>query len=186
MNTIVRRIARLAVLPLALVLLATACQPPKGTVDSVDVERYAGTWYEIASIKQFFSVGLVNTTAEYTVQDDGSIRVVNSGRYLAANGPVSRIEGKAIALDPSNARLNVSFAGDPSTEGKGNYWIVDLDPDYQWAIVTDFTGLSGFLLTRSRTVSDDFYQELLNRASVKGVKGRITPTRQPAADTVTV
>ncbi len=63
---------------------------------------------------------------------------------------------------------------------------IDLDPDYQWAIVTDFTGLSGFLLTRTRTVSDDFYQELLNRASVKGVKGRITPTRQPAADTVTV
>lgn len=179
MNTIVRRIARLAVLPLALVLLATACQPPKGTVDSVDVERYAGTWYEIASIKQFFSVGLVNTTAEYTVQDDGSIRVVNSGRYLAANGPASRIEGKAIALDPSNARLNVSFAGDPSTEGKGNYWIVDLDPDYQWAIVSDSDGMTAFLLTRTPQVSDELRAELLRRAETKGLAvDRITPTRQ--------
>ncbi|MDY6999996.1 MAG: lipocalin family protein, partial [Actinomycetota bacterium] len=63
----------------------------------------------------------------------------------------------------------------------GNYWIVDLDPDYEWAIVSDPTGFSGFLLSRTRTVSDDQYRELLDRASVKGVRGWITPTRQPAA-----
>ena len=77
------------------------------------------------------------------------------------------------------------FFGAPAATPPGNYWIVDLDPDYQWAVVTDSTGRSGFLLTRDRVVSADFYQELLDRASVNGVKGRITPTRQPAAGQVT-
>lgn len=77
------------------------------------------------------------------------------------------------------------FFGPASANPPGNYWIVDLDPDYQWAVVSDRTGLSGFLLSRTRTVSDALYQELLDRASVKGVKGRITPTRQPAAGTTT-
>ena len=153
----------------------------------VDLDRYLGTWYEVGSVKQFFSIGLVNTTAQYSLNPDGSIRVENSGNYFVNNGPESRIVGAALPVEGSENKLNVAFFfGNPSTNPPGNYWIVDLDPDYQWAIVTDFTGLSGFLLTRIRTVSDDFYQELLNRASVKGVKGRITPTRQPAADTVTV
>ena len=153
----------------------------------VDLDRYLGTWYEVGSVKQFFSIGLVNTTAQYSLNPDGSIRVENSGNYFVNNGPESRIVGAALPVEGSENKLNVAFFfGNPSTNPPGNYWIVDLDPDYQWAIVTDFTGLSGFLLTRTRTVSDDFYQELLNRASVKGVKGRITPTRQPAADTVTV
>lgn len=153
----------------------------------VDLNRYLGTWYEVGSVKQFFSIGLVNTTAQYSLNPDGSIRVENSGNYFVNNGPESRIVGAALPVEGSENKLNVAFFfGSPSTNPPGNYWIVDLDPDYQWAIVTDFTGLSGFLLTRTRTVSDDFYQELLNRASVKGVKGRITPTRQPAADTVTV
>ena len=163
----------------AAVVLAT---PPV-----VDLDRYLGTWYEVGSVKQFFSIGLVNTTAQYSLNPDGSIRVENSGNYFVNNGPESRIVGAALPVEGSQNKLNVAFFfGSPSTNPPGNYWIVDLDPDYQWAIVTDFTGLSGFLLTRTRTVSDDFYQELLNRASVKGVKGRITPTRQPAADTVTV
>lgn len=153
----------------------------------VDLDRYLGTWYEVGSVKQFFSIGLVNTTAQYSLNPDGSIRVENSGNYFVNNGPESRIVGAALPVEGSENKLNVAFFfGNPSTNPPGNYWIVDLDPDYQWAIVTDFTGLSGFLLTRTRTVSDDFYQELLNRASVKGVKGRITPTRQPAADTVTI
>ncbi|MET0318721.1 MAG: lipocalin family protein, partial [Rhodococcus fascians] len=58
---------------------------------------------------------------------------------------------------------------------------VDLAPDYGWAIVSDPTGNTGFLLSRTRTVSDELYQELLNRASVRGVKGWITVTPQPAA-----
>lgn len=152
----------------------------------VDIAEYLGTWYEVGSVKQFFSIGLVNTKAVYSPNPDGSIKVVNSGNYFFNNGPKSSITGSALPVNAENNRLNVTFFGPASDRPPGNYWIVDLDPDYQWAIVSDSTGLSGFLLTRSPTVSDDFYQELLDRASVKGVRGWITRTRQPAAEQSTI
>ncbi|MDY6999577.1 MAG: lipocalin family protein, partial [Actinomycetota bacterium] len=123
----------------------------------VDVDRYLGTWYEVGSVKQFFSIGLVNTTAEYSLNPDDSIRVVNSGNYFFNNGPLSRIVGAALPVNADNNKLNVSFFGPVSANPPGNYWIVDLDPDYEWAIVSDPTGFSGFLLSRTRTVSDDQY-----------------------------
>lgn len=150
---------------------------------SVDLPRYLGTWYEVGSVKQFFSLGLVNTTAVYSLNPDGSIRVQNSGNYFVDNGPRSSIVGAALPVDPAGNKLNVRFFGPASARPPGNYWIVDLDPDYRWAVVTDPTGRSGFLLSRTRTVSDDLYRELLDRASVAGVVGRITPTRQPADQT---
>ncbi|BDX34199.1 hypothetical protein TUM20985_47460 [Mycobacterium antarcticum] len=147
----------------------------------VDVEKYLGTWYEVGSVRQFFSIGLVNTTAVYTDNGDGTIGVENSGNYFFNNGPESRIFGTAVPLNADNNRLNVTFFGPPSASEPGNYWIVDLAPDYSWAVVSDANGLTGFLLSRTRTVPDALYQELLGRASVKGVKRWIFPTRQPAA-----
>lgn len=149
---------------------------------AVDLNRYLGTWYEVGSVKQFFSLGLVNTTAVYSLNPDGSVRVENSGNYFVNNGPQSRIVGVALPVDATNNKLNVTFFGPASDNPPGNYWIVDLDPDYQWAIVSDPTGFSGFLLSRSQVVSDELYQELLNRASVQGIWGWITRTRQPAAE----
>ncbi|MEH3139294.1 MAG: lipocalin family protein [Mycobacterium kyogaense] len=150
---------------------------------SVDVDSYLGTWYEVGSVKQFFSIGLVNTKAVYGRNPDGSISVANSGNYFVDNGPESTIQGTALPVDDTNSKLKVTFFGKPNANPPGNYWIVDLDPDYQWAIVTNPTGLSGFLLSRTPVVSEDFYRELLARASVYGVKARITPTRQPGAVT---
>ena len=175
-----RSLRVLLLAPFALVLLAcTAIPPATSTVPSVDVERYLGTWYEVGSVKQFFSIGLVNSTAQYSLNPDGSIRVENSGNYFTADGPESRIVGSAVPVDDTNARLNVSFTGPAAADPPGNYWIVDLDPDYQWAIVSDPSGYSGFFLSRTRTVSPDLYQELLDRAAAKGVQvGSITPTEQ--------
>jgi lipocalin len=171
-------------LALAIVVaVAAACSPmvpPRTTtVEFVDVERYLGTWYEVGSVKQFFSVGLVNTKAEYSLRSDGNIRVENSGRYFTADGLKSRIVGSAVPVDSSNARLNVSFSGSNSATPPGNYWIVDLDPDYQWSIVSDPTGSSGFILTRARTISDELYAELVQRAAAAGVNvGNLTRTPQ--------
>ena len=177
----VRRAVALVTLPVVLVIGATACQPTKpSTVPYVDPARYAGTWYEIASVKQFFSIGLVGTTATYTVRGDGTIGVTNAGRYFTKDGVASTITGAAVPVDATNARLNVSFAGAPSAEGQGNYWIVDLDPNYRWAIVSDPTGQSGYLLTRTKTVSDQVRAELYARAKAKGVNtANMTVTPQP-------
>jgi lipocalin len=169
----------LAVVPILLVAACAPMPPRTSTVESVDLARYAGTWYEVGSVKQFFSLGLTNISAEYTPQPDGSIKVVNRGEYFFPGGPESRIEGAAIPVDDSGARLNVTFFGAPSADGPGNYWVVDLDPEYRWAIVSDPTGVSGFLLSRTRTVSPELYQELLDRAAAKGVAvENITPTTQ--------
>lgn len=166
-------------------LFAVACAPAPAprttTVESVDVERYLGTWYEVASVKQFFSIGLVGSKAEYSLNPDGSIRVFNSGNYFTFNGPPSKIVGSAIPVDSSNARLNVAFFGSNSNKGLGNYWIVDLDPDYQWAIVSDPTGESCFLLSRTRSITPELRADLLARAKAKGVKtANVTVTPQPA------
>ncbi len=154
-------------------LVAAACAPMgpvrTSTVESVEVERYLGTWYEQGSVKQFFSVGLVNTTANYSLRADGNIRVENRGEYFFDGGPQSRIVGSATPVDDTNARLNVSFTGSTSASPPGNYWIVDLDPDYRWAIVSDQTGSSGFILTRDQAVSDEFYDELVDRAAAANV-----------------
>ncbi|MEU0495232.1 lipocalin family protein [Mycobacterium sp. NPDC006124] len=152
-----------------------------GAAPVVDLNRYLGTWYEVGSVKQFFSLGLVNTTAVYTANTDGSIGVENSGNYFFDNGPQSRIFGTALPVSAAEGKLNVTFFGPPSATPPGNYWIVDRAPDYSWAIVSDPTGNTGFLLSRTRTVSYQLYQQLLDRASVKGVKGWITVTPQPAA-----
>ncbi len=172
-------VALVALVATVAVACAPMTPPRTSTVDQVDVERYLGTWYEVGSIKQFFSIGLVNTKAEYSLRSDGLIRVENSGRYFAPFGPESRIVGSAAPVDESNARLNVSFAGTATPTPPGNYWIVDLDDDYQWAIVSDPTGQSGFLLTRERSVSDELYAELVQRARDAGVNtGNLTRTPQ--------
>lgn len=171
---------------LAAVAFASACAPTgpvrTTTVASVDIGRYLGTWYELASVKQFFSIGLVGSKANYSLNPDGSVLVVNSGNYFTFDGPPSTAVGSAIPVDASNARLNVSFFGTNSGEGLGNYWIVDLDPNYQWSIVSDPSGESCFILSRTPTVSEALRAELLSRAAARGVNiSNVTETPQPSS-----
>ena len=146
----------------------------------VDVNKYAGTWFEQGSVKQFFAIGLVNTKAVYTPQPDGTIKVENSGNYFGPNGPQSNITGSAVPVNsPTNTRLEVGFFfATPNSKEPGNYWILDYDPGYKWVIVSDSTYSSGYILTRDQTIPAAEYQALLDRAKQLGVKGRITPTQQ--------
>lgn len=160
---------------------AAAASAPVPVVPSsvpVDPAQYAGTYYEQGSVKQFFSIGLVNTKAVYTARPDGTLGVQNSGNYFFKRGLKSSITGAAVPVNATNTALNVGFGGTPSANPPGNYLIVDRAPDYSWAIVTDPSGRSGFILTRSQTIDPQTYQELVAKARALGVKGRITPTRQ--------
>jgi lipocalin len=181
----VRRKLTMAALALTVAVTAAACTampvtPVTSTVPSVDINRYIGTWYEVASVKQFFSVGLVNTKAVYSLLPNGAgVLVNNSGNYFTADGLPSEIFGTAVPVDSSNARLNVSFTGSNGSEGLGNYWIVDLDADYQWAIVSDPTGNSCFILSRTKFITPELKADLLARAAAKGVNiGNVTDTPQ--------
>ena len=90
----VRRKLTMAALALTVAVTAAACTampvtPVTSTVPSVDINRYLGTWYEVASVKQFFSVGLVNTKAIYSpLPNGGGVVVNNSGNYFTNDGPV--------------------------------------------------------------------------------------------------
>jgi lipocalin len=148
----------------------------------VDPAEFAGTYYEQGSVKQFFSFGLVNTKAQYTLNPDGTIRVQNSGNYFFNRGPRSSIVGSAVSVNATNTALNVGFSpfSPPSATPPGNYTILANAPDYSWVIVSDPSGRSGYILTRSKTITPSEYQQLLDQARSLGVQGRITPTKQYA------
>lgn len=148
----------------------------------VDVTEYANgqPWYEQGSVKLPFAWGLVNTTAVYTLNPDGTVKVQNSGNYFGPNGPATQITGTAVSVNPAfNTRLDVGFFGStPSGTEPGNYWILDYEPNYQWVIVSDPTSFSGYILTRSKTITEAQYDSLVTRARQLGVWGPITRTQQ--------
>lgn len=152
--------------------------PAVPSSDPVDPAQFAGTYYEQGSVKQFFSIGLVNTKATYSVNPDGTIKVQNSGNYFFNRGPKSSITGSAVPVNETNTALNVGFGGTPSANPPGNYTILAKAPDYSWIIVSDPSGQSGYILTREKNISPQQYQELLTQARALGVRGNITPTTQ--------
>jgi apolipoprotein D and lipocalin family protein len=131
--------------------------PPLQTVDFVDLERYLGTWYEIASIPQSFQEGCENSKAQYSQMRSGKIRVVNT---CTIDGRIKRARGKAWVVDKeTNAKLKVQFFW----PFKGDYWIIDLDKDYQFAVVGAPNRDYLWILSRSKTMSNDLYNKIMNR-----------------------
>jgi lipocalin len=125
----------------------------------------------------------VNTTATYSLNENGSIKVENSGNYFFNDGPQSSIIGSAVPVNADNTRLQVGFfffqpnPDEPAAE-PGNYWILDYAPDYSWALVGDPNGTSGYILTREKIITDDEYNDLLARAYQLGVNRPIIRTQQ--------
>jgi apolipoprotein D and lipocalin family protein len=156
-----------SVMSLAGVLMAlSGCMsygPAPQTVAQVEVPKYMGLWHEIASNPQFFNEDLVSVTAEYTLRDDGKVTVLNKGRQGSPDGPEESIEGVARVVDKeTNAKLGVRFPSVPfSFLFEGEYWIVVLDEDYEYAVVTDSRQSTLFILNRSPAMTRDRYDAIL-------------------------
>lgn len=171
-----------ACLALAVAACAHTVGPELGplqTVPSVDLARYLGTWYEIARYPHRFQTGCVASTARYSGAPDGRIRVENECREAAVDGPVRRITGVAyVARDePSNAKLEVEFFW----PFRGAYWIIELDPDYRYAVVGHPSRAYVWILSRRPTMDEALYQDLLRRVAGHGYDPtRIERTAQPA------
>lgn len=135
------------------------------TVPSVDLNRYLGAWYEIASVPQFFSRGCTCTKAQYGVRSDGDISVVNSCNKDSVDGPLSVANGRAKVADPSNAKLRVSF----QWPFYGDYWIVGLDRQYRYSVVSNREGTSLWILSRTPSLSKTLFQEAVRAAKNAGV-----------------
>lgn len=142
----------------AAAVLASAPGPSRAevtTVPSVDLNRYIGTWYEVASLPQRFQKQCVaNTTAEYSLTDDDLIKVVNSCEKADRSRSVA--EGRAKVVDrESNSKLKVTFVrifGWIFAFG-GSYWIIDLAPDYSFALIGDPSAKYAWLLSRTPSIS---------------------------------
>ena len=131
------------------------------TVESVDLQRYSGTWYEMASYPQIFERGCSNVKATYTPKD-GYIEVFNQS---IKNKKKNTIKGKAFVVEHSgNARLKVQFFW----PFKGNYWIIDLANDYSWAIVSDPKRKTLWILSRSPVMKDALYDSLVAKLVNRG------------------
>jgi apolipoprotein D and lipocalin family protein len=157
-------------------LLATACgtqgpQPDLPTVARVDLARYQGTWHEIARLPMWFQRGCVRSTAEYGLDADGSVRVLN--RCTTADGGEKRAEGRAYVTDPAtNARLEVEFDSWLSRllpgVARGAYWVIYLEPDYSVAVVGHPSRDFLWILAREPVLPDDRYRVLVDLAARLG------------------
>ena len=151
---------------------------PLEAVPQVDIERYLGTWYEIASYPQRFQEGCTATTATYTLRSDGEIDVLNKCRKGGLDGPEEVAEGRARVVDrESNAKLEVSFFW----PFWGDYWIIDLGPDYEYAVVGHPSRDYLWILSRTQTLDDEVYDGILSRIEANGYPLEpLEKTLQPA------
>jgi apolipoprotein D and lipocalin family protein len=137
------------------------------TVSHVDLERYVGTWYDIASFPQRFQRGCTGTTATYTIRADGMIDVLNRCR-----------DGSLAGKERStNAKLKVSFF----RPFWGDYWIIDLGPSYEYAIVGHPGRDYLWILSRTPTMDGAVYDGILGRLREQGYEvERLNRTLQPS------
>ena len=162
--------------------VAIAADAPLATVATLDTARYAGTWYEIAKYPNDFQRHcLANTVATYSAQPDGTIRVDN--RCTQAGNHVERAIGAA--RQPGGAgspRLEVRFA--PAWLSFlpfvwANYWVIDLDPAYTLAAVSEPKREYLWILARTAQVDPQAYAALLQRLAARGFDTtRLVVTRQ--------
>ena len=153
-------------------LLAAGCggkRPPEGirAVTDFNLNRYLGTWYEIARLDHSFERGLEQVRAEYALRDDGGVRVVNRG-YDPRKKIWKQAEGRArFAGSPDVASLEVSFFR-PFWAG---YHVFALDPR-KYALVTSGSRRYLWLLARERTLPESLKQELVAKADAAGFDTR--------------
>ena len=155
----------LACVALSTVLVACTGVPEGITpVSSFELQRYLGTWYEIARLDHSFERGLTEVTAQYKLRDDGTVTVINGGR--GDDGEWQEIQGKARFVgQPTTGHLKVSFFG----PFYGSYVIFELDEtDYQYAFVSGPNRDYLWLLARSSQVSDDLKQRFVERTTELG------------------
>jgi apolipoprotein D and lipocalin family protein len=134
-------------------------------VRDFDTSSYLGQWYEIARLDHSFERGLHNVTAEYSMREDGGLKVLNKG-YSTKDNEWKEIEGKAYFVnDPSEGHLKVSFFG----PFYGSYVVFELDKDnYQYAFVAGYNKSYLWLLSRSPTVSDEIIERFIKISSELG------------------
>ncbi|HRS53966.1 MAG TPA: lipocalin family protein [Bacteroidales bacterium] len=150
---------------MVLIICFSACVTKKKpeTVKTVDINKYAGKWYEIASFPTRFQKGCTCSTAEYVINEKkGYIEVLNS---CIRNNKLSSIKGKAYPIKGSNnTKLKVQFFW----PFKGDYWIIELDDNYKWAAVGSPKLNYLWILSRTPQMDEITYNLIKEKLIKKG------------------
>lgn len=155
---------------MASALPLAAATLPNEPVPALDLARYAGQWHEIAHLPMFFQRQCVDTiTATYTVNPDGTVGVHNACR--TRSGSMDAVDGVAKKVAGRPGALKVRFA--PAWLGWlpwvwADYWVVDLDPDYRWAVVGSPSRKYLWVLARSPGMHRELFRQLRDRAQQRG------------------
>ncbi len=153
-----------AIIPgLLLIFGCSSSYPPLETVDTVDVNKYLGKWYEIARLPNSFQKECDCTTAEYSLIDSTTIRVINK---CLKNGETDEANGKAFVVDGSNnSKLRVQFFW----PFRGDYWIIALDKEtYNYAVVGTPSRKYLWILARTTELKENTLQNLISFAKERG------------------
>ncbi|KAG9456277.1 hypothetical protein H6P81_000785 [Aristolochia fimbriata] len=140
-------------------------------VKNLDVKRYMGRWYEIASFPSLFQPkNGVNTRATYTLNEDGTVQVLNE---TWTDGKRGYIQGTAYKADPKSdeAKLKVKFYVPPFLPLfpiVGDYWVLFIDEDYQYALIGQPSRKYLWVLCRQTHLDEEIYNQLVKRAADEG------------------
>lgn len=150
---------------------------PLTTVEFVDLNRYLGEWYEIASFPQRFQKDCVASKATYSKRDENTIDVVNECRLKTFDGERKVVRGVAKIVDKkTNAKLKVSFFWPIF----GKYWIIDLGRDYEYAVVGHPNRKYLWVLSRTKSLDQQTLDGILARVKEKGFDlSKLNMTLQP-------
>lgn len=144
----------------ALALLFTACsssKPELPTVGHVEIDKYLGTWYEIARYEHSFEVGCSDVSATYSLKENGDIRVLNN--CTKEDGKRSEAKGSAYATDETNSKLKVSFFW----PFYGDYWVLMLDENYTYAVIGEPSRKYFWILSRSKILDESVKDKILSK-----------------------
>lgn len=135
------------------------------TVKKLDLNRYLGTWYEVARFPHSFERNLVGVTATYSMREDGKIKVVNQGYKNTLDGKPSVAEGKAkIPNEAEPGKLKVSFFW----IFYGDYYVLELDENYQYVMIGSSSPKYFWILSRTPQMDPAIYDMLLEKARKRG------------------
>jgi len=154
------------ILLFTLLLFFTGCNskhPHLETVKQVDIQKYKGTWYEIARFEHYFEKGCRNVTATYDLKDNGDIKVTNECTMIEDNAK-KEASGVAYPVDETNSKLKVSFF----RPFYGDYYIIDLANDYSYALVGSPNRELLWILSRTKTISSQTKNKLLEKLPALG------------------
>ena len=146
---------------IASVFLFTACSsknPPLQTVSKVDLNKYLGTWYEIARYEHFFEKDCKNVTANYSIMDENLIQVINSCVKITTNEK-KEAKARAYAVDNTNSKLKVSFF----RPFYGDYWVLILDKNYDYVVVGTPNREYLWILSRNKTITAEVKNSILEK-----------------------